>query len=338
MRKLILALIALVAIGACIPAFGFDASTPFEKRNALLFSWDGVQREHLKECLERNELPNLAALIKEGRIVNLDITSHQTSTKPGHVQMLTGYDPDVTGCPSNGEFKIIPEGLSIFERLQTAFGKDKIATIMITGGSYHLGSSRPSKPEEIAQAKESLATMGPQGDPVERERLNFVIINVHGEPYFHVARKIDFWDGNVRRNADVNGPILLDALEKYGKGGRFFAFCHFRNPDHAGHAHGENSKEYNDALIECDRWVGKAMEKLKALGIYDRTMVFATTDHGFDEGLKSHKDAPRVYLIGNMKSLRKNGDQRDIVPTVLTEMGVDISRLRPKYKGRILTR
>lgn len=328
---------ALIAISACIPAFGFDAATPPEKRNALLFSWDGVQREHLKECLKRKELPNIAALIKEGRIVDIDITSHQTSTKPGHVQMLTGYDPDVTGCPSNGVFKTIPEGLSIFERLQTAFGKDKIATIMITGGSYHLGSTPPAKPEEIAKAKETLAKMGTGGDPVERERLNFIVINTHGEPYVHVARKIDFWDGNVRRNADVNGPILLDALERHSKG-RFFAFCHFRNPDHAGHAHGENSREYNDALIECDRWVGEAVKKLKALGIYDRTMVFATTDHGFDEGLRSHKDAPRVYLIGNMKSLCRNGDQRDIVPTLLAEMGLDYTGLQPKYKGKALTR
>ena len=337
MRRPLPALAALIIVSACVPAFGFNSWTPPDQRNVLLFSWDGAQREHLLECLRRNELPNLAAVIKEGRMVNLEITSHGTSTKPGHVQMLTGYDPDVTGTPSNVEYRTIPEGLSIFERLQTAFGKERIATVMVTGGSYHLGSGRPSKPEEIAQAKEALAAMGSQVDPVERERLNFVITNVHGEPYFHVAGKIDFWDGDVRRDAEVNGPILIDALEKHGKG-RFFAFCHFRDPDHAGHAHGENSREYNDALIECDRWLGVAVRKLKALGVYDRTMVFATTDHGFDEGLNSHRDAPRVYLAGNVKSLRRDGDQRDIAPTLLTEMGVGISRLRPKYAGAVLTR
>ena len=41
--------------------------------------------------------------------------------------------------------------------------------------------------------------------------------------------------------------------------------------------------------------------------------------------------------IGNMRNLEKSGDQRDIVPTILTEMGVDISKLRPKYTGTVLT-
>ena len=75
----------------------------------------------------------------------------------------------------------------------------------------------------------------------------------------------------------------------------------------------------------------------RELGVYVKTMVFVTSDHGFDEGKKSHSDAPYVTLAANMKSMTKNGNQRDIVPTILTEMGVDISNSRPKYKGVVLT-
>ena len=283
----------------CVPAFGLDASVPQAQRNAILFSWDGVQREHLMQCLSRNELPNLAALIKEGNLVNIDVAGHQTATKPGHVQMLTGYDPDVTGTFTNTRFKAIPEGLSIFERLEKTFGDDNITTIMLTGALHHIGACP-------------------------------------GEPFQHVSKNVDVWDGESRRESAVNGPIMLDALGKYGKG-RFFMFCHFLDPDHAGHAHGENSKEYNDGIIACDRWLGKAVNKLKELGVYDKAMVFVTSDHGFDEGTKGHSNASRVTLATNLKALTKNGDQRDITPTILTEMGVDISKSEPKYKGVVLT-
>ena len=331
-KQLLFVLVLLVAL--CVPALGFDASVPENLRNAILFSWDGVQREHLIECLSRGELHNLAALIKEGNVANIEVTGHQTATKPGHVQMLTGYDPDVTGTKTNAEFKIIPKGLSVFERLEDAFGSDKIATIMITGCSHHIGDCPPSKPEEIEKAKAELA----KGDlsPDDREKRVFIIQNTNGEPFYNVTRSIDFWDGEQRRYSDINGPIMLQAVDKYGKG-RFFAFFHFRDPDHEGHTFGENSEQYTHAIIDCDKWLGEIVRKLKDLGVYDKTMVFVTSDHGFDEGKRSHSNAPQVVLAANLKTLRKSGDQRDITPTILAEMGVNVSKLQPKYKGVVLT-
>jgi predicted AlkP superfamily pyrophosphatase or phosphodiesterase len=364
MRKfLLLLVVALLFIG--ISAWCFDASTPPNQRSAILYSWDGVQREHLKECLSRNELPNLAALIAEGKIVDIDVTSHNTDTKAGHTQMLTGYDPDVTGVMSNGKFKAIAPGLSIFERLDQTFGKDNIATMMVTGKTHHVGSCPPSTPEAIAQAKAKLAQV--QGKPAgnkkqqaakagvtgaadpdaaaqanqkkkaQREKLNAIIQNTDGEPFYNTVKTLDVWDGEKGRTHDVSGPLMLGYLEKYSKG-RFMAFFHFSDPDHKGHTFGENSPEYNQAIIDCDKELGLAVKKLKDLGIYDKTMIFVTADHGFDEGMKAHTNAPTVYLAADMKSLAKNGDQRDLVPTILTEMGVDVSKVQPKLTGNILTR
>ena len=103
--KLILFLL-VAALLATAAAWGAPA------KNAILISWDGMQREHLKEALAKGEMPNLAALIKEGALVDIDVT-HQTDTKAGHAQMLTGYDPDTTGVYSNGRFQPIPEGLTV---------------------------------------------------------------------------------------------------------------------------------------------------------------------------------------------------------------------------------
>jgi len=364
MRRLFVVLIAGLVLATCLPAFCFDPATPPAERNAILFSWDGVQREHLKECLSRNELPNLAALIKEGGMVNMDVTSHNTDTKAGHTQMLTGYDPDVTGVMSNGKFKAIPVGYSIFERLDQTYGKDKIVTIMLTGKTHHVGSCPPSTPEAIADAKTKLqqiqagrpkgrkaaqvastttgvsdldaAAQAQQKQKAKVQGLNAIIQNSDGEPFYNTVKALDVWDGEKGRDYTVVGPLMLGYMDKYGKD-RFCAFFHFSDPDHKGHNKGENSPEYNQAIVDCDKMLGDCVSKLKALGIYDKTMVFVTADHGFDEGKTSHSNAPTVYLAADLKSLTKDGDQRDIVPTMLTEMGVDVSKIEPKMKGNVLT-
>jgi len=341
-RSLFALLIAGLLAALCIPAYCFDPSVPPTERNAILFSWDAAQRQHVKECLSRNELPNLAALIAEGNMVNIDVTSHVTDTKSGHTQMLTGYDPAVTGVYGNNRFKAIPEGLTIFERLEKAFGDDNITTIMLTGKDHHIGSALPLAPEVIEEAKEELKALKTQtnGDPgklqAARQRLNTTILNTDGEPWYLVKRNFDFWDGDKSRNHDVVGRLMISYLHQFGKQ-RFFAFFHYSDPDHVGHKYGENSTEYNDAIIACDMWLGKAVKKLKNLGVYDKTMIFVTADHGLDEGKLSHSKAPEVVLAANMKNLTKDGDQRDIVPTILTEMGVDISKIEPKYPGTVLT-
>ena len=64
-------------------------------RNIILIGWDGAQRNHVKECLNRGELPNLERLSSEGALVAIDIL-RVTDTKAGWTEILTGYEPEVT--------------------------------------------------------------------------------------------------------------------------------------------------------------------------------------------------------------------------------------------------
>lgn len=338
-------LVILASILCATKSFAFDRSTPPRERNAILFSWDGVQRDHLKECLKKNELPNLAALIREGRLVDIDVVGHQTDTKAGHTQMLTGYEPETTGVYSNSKYRPIPVGYTVFEMLQAQFGKNSIATIMLTGKSHNIGSLGPDEvnmPKKKAKKRERqiAAEYGEIAKLKLQKRQKFAAkkaanTNKEGEPWYRVKANFTVWDGDKSRTADEVGPKCLEYLDKYGKG-RFFAFFHFSDPDHKGHAHGENSKEYNDAIIECDRWLGKIVDKLKADKLYEKTIIYVTADHGFDEGLKSHKNAPYVFLATNDPSVTKSGDQRDIVPTILTSLGADIKKVSPKLPGKVL--
>jgi predicted AlkP superfamily pyrophosphatase or phosphodiesterase len=161
--------------------------------------------------------------------------------------------------------------------------------------------------------------------------------NTYGEPFHNIKSILTVWDGDKSRIAQQVGPLDLDYLDKYGKG-RFFAFFHFSDPDHRGHAKGENSVQYNNSLIECDKWLGNIIKKLKDLGIYDKTAIYVTADHGFDEGKTTHDNAPYVFFASNDPSLSKNGDQRDVAPTILAAMGADLAKISPSLPGKILTK
>ena len=57
----------LFAILVLAGATAFKPATPPRQRSAILISWDGALREHVNDCLKRNQMPNLAQLTQEGR-------------------------------------------------------------------------------------------------------------------------------------------------------------------------------------------------------------------------------------------------------------------------------
>jgi len=379
-RKVYLVTLHVLVILLVVSVLSAVAAAPGPIKNAILISWDGVQRDHLRELLDTGRLPNLKSLIEEGTIVEIDVT-HKTDTKAGHAEMLTGYGPEVTGVYSNFVYQPIPKGYTIFERLEEEFGKDNIATIMITGKGGNLGSKGPTSEEPlitellwrqlekkgvsrdqvlerlkkvfgndkvghaiisiIAEAPSKVLKKLSSGFPKSPEgmkpRRHLAMQSHQGEPFYNAKPAIDLFQGDKARPADEVGKLALDSLDQYGKG-RFFAFFHFGDPDAAGHKHGENSQEYSNAIIEADKWLGCIVEKLKELGVYEETRIYVTSDHGFDEGKTSHSMAPYVFLGTNDSEIKRRGDQRDIAPTILARMGVDISEFNPPLLGRLLTK
>jgi predicted AlkP superfamily pyrophosphatase or phosphodiesterase len=297
-RHLLLPSLAFLFFGAA----AFNPKTRPDERNAILISWDGALREHVRADLARGKLPNLARLAGMGALVDVDVTGHQTDTKAGHAQMLTGYDPALTGVYSNGKFDPIPSGYSIFERLHQAFGKHGITTIMLTGKDHNLGSRAPGWFS-------------------------------HGEPYYLVRPGITVWDGDQMRPASMVGEKAVSYIREYAKKGRFFLFVHFPDIDLNGHRHGEGSEAYDSAMVECDRWLGKMMTELESQGIDSRTLVYVSADHGFEVGTKNHGNAPHIFLGTSDPSVSRVGQQRDIAPTILRAMGADLAKISPALPG-----
>jgi hypothetical protein len=346
-----------------------SAATAAENRprNIILFGWDGAQRNHVNECLRRNELPTLKKLINEGSYVKIDIEGI-TDTKAGWSQILTGYYPEVTGVYSNGRYQPIPRGLSIGERLEKHFGPDNIVTLSVIGKKGHVDADPPQKikvKEEAEQpkvkkqrarkkqatdteaakprtAKKKTAkanttkpkTKKPQGKIIEENGVKYRL--VPGKPHYNMSINTDLFENGLTLDKKV-GTRAIELIEKH-KDKPFFFFVHFAEVDSKGHKFGENSKEYNDALISNDTWTGKIMDKVKELGLADKTQYYITADHGFNEDAKGHGFAPYVVLATNNKNVNRDGRRQDVAPTILEAFGLDLSKLEPLIDGISLTK
>jgi len=310
-------------------------------QNVILFGWDGAQRDHVNECLARGELPNLQKLIDQGKYVEIDIEG-KTDTKAGWAQILTGYYPEVTGVYSNGIYQPVPKDLSLFERLEKRFGPDDFVTVAVIGKRGHCGAIDPPKKirldAEPGQGTEEPADPGagtkPKGKIIEEDGVKYRFIP--GSPYYNMYTALEVWEFGLSQDRKV-GTRALELLEKY-RDKPFFFFVHFAEVDQAGHKHGENSREYNDALISNDLWTGKIIDKVKQLGLGGKTQFYVTADHGFNEDKTGHSFAPHVFLATNNKNVSRNGRRQDVAPTILEAFGFDVGTLEPPLDGISLTK
>ena len=89
--------------------------------------------------------------------------------------------------------------------------------------------------------------------------------------------------------------------------------------------------------MENKKWTGKIIEKLKELGLYDKTLLYVTADHGFDEDKGGHGYAPYVFLGTNDPLVKRDGMRQDITPTILARFGLDLAKFAPPLDGEPLT-
>lgn len=310
-------------------------------QNIILIGWDGTQREHFLELLSAGGLPNIEKLINEGQLVFTEATTGATQTKPGWAEILTGYSAPSLGIKDNKNYKPIPEGYTIFERLEEYFGTGNITTVFIGGKINNIGSRGPHKiclnciaRDAVTREKTMWWDKSLVSTRVILKNDPPLWVSREGEPYFNSKKNTDFHLTGLG-SAEKVGEKALALLSRFHRK-PFFAFFHFEEPDEQGHLYGENSVEYGDAMKAADHWLGLIVEKLKTLGIYEKTTIFVTSDHGMDEGGIEHENSPSMFFATNSKRKLRNGDRKDITPTILDEYGIDVKRIEPPLHGKSL--
>lgn len=323
------------------PAIGPGPTTkePQEFKNVILIGWDGARRDVLHRLLKEERLPNLSQLIKKGAIVDIDILDAATETKPGWAEILTGYKSKSLGIQTNLDYKPIPKGYTIFERLGDHFGKENIVTVFLGGKLNNIGARGPhkicvnclsrypgtfEKTEWWDQATNAPTYSGEQRVFEERE----------GEPFYNLQGSIDLFLNGIGGAQNVGGKAQ-SVLQQY-KDRRFFMFFHFEEPDEPGHKFGEGSREYDEGIITNDHWLGVITAQLRGFGLYEKTLVYVVSDHGFDKGERSHRNAPEIFLATNDPKVKRAGTRIDITPTILDRYGINLGRISPRLHGKSL--
>lgn len=283
--------------------------------NVILLGWDGVQRNHLLDLISEGKMPHLNGFIQSGRMVNITVSDHNTDTKAGWTEILSGYRWWKTGVFSNNYwFHSIPRGYTIPERLENLYGSNQIVTAFITGKLNQM---------EI-QDGTGTATAGNSWSTYSNQAL-----------YDNLPSQLDVVSvGNLDqdRYANTTGPMMIQFIQN-NTDNHFFAFFHFSDPDHLGHQYGENSAEYEQGIETCDYWLGQILGTLNNLGIAQKTLIYITADHGFDEGGVQHYNAPYVFLATNDNNVCRNGDEVDVAPTIYYGLGLWNQTFIPALDG-----
>lgn len=344
MKRAYLGIVCLcAALAATILADSKDKQkTP---KNIILIGWDGAGRDNIQEYMAEGKLPNLKKLAAEGSIVAIDIC-RKTDTKAGWAQILTGYEPEVTGVFSNDRYKPVPAGYTVFERLEKFFGPKNFVTVAVVAKKNHVDAGGPSRKKlseqelkKLEQRKKALDKKDvidedpPLEFPIEYEG-KVAYKKEPGKPYYNTKKNLDVWVNGLMKDKLV-GQKAMAYLEEY-RDKPFFFFVHFAQIDHVGHKHGEGSPQQKAAYVSADTWTSKIMDKLKELKLYDKTVIYVTADHGFDKGQKRHKDAPYVFLATNDKEIVRRGHREDVAPTILERFGMDLGKIKPPLDGHSL--
>jgi hypothetical protein len=275
-----------------------DAEDPPCERgdfNVLIIGWDGVQRDHFHQCLNREirecseGLPHITEL-SGGVFWNNTTTSGFTATKPGWPQIVSGYDAEVMGIISNKIFQPLPAGYSIFEKVEAVYGDEDFATFVIAGKFGNTGGGCSFRDD------------------------------IPSQPFCETKQHIDYFKNGLFLERQL-GQAALSLIEQY-KDQRQLALIHFAQPDDIGHVCGENCPIYSASIVSLDEWLGRIVTKLRELGIYEKTFIYVISDHGFDEGKFNHRNAPYTIMATNDRSVMRSGDRKDLAPTILERYGI----------------
>lgn len=279
-------MLAAVFVCALLIITGFDETNA---QKVLVNIWDGTEWTKICKLYDAGKVPNVESIGQLFRLncitecfspCDCDDCCMKTVTKPQHATMLTGLLADKHGVFSNGCYQRIPNGLTVYERIEFSDGKIKTAHI----------SSKPK---------------------------NF------GKPTFgNIIEDVDHF---VARDMSpkVAADIAIQLIHAWRKRD-FFIVCHFKKPDTTGHKHGVDSEGYEEAILQCDRQLGRILALLAYDDLIDDTQIYILSDHGFGTPKpRGHKDAPNTFIISNDEDLTENIYMDKVAGFLLSNFGLE---------------
>jgi arylsulfatase A-like enzyme/tetratricopeptide (TPR) repeat protein len=301
----LLVLVALACASAACTARG--GASVFPHAPVLLVSIDTLRADHLPAYGYRGvETPHIDRLRRDGVLVERAY-SPCPLTLPSHLTMLTGLLPPQHGVRNNVGFVFLPAAHATLPRLLAAQG-------------YATGAAVSA---DVLRRQTGLSGAFQDYDDAIDPGAGAAFVE-HQRPGGKTAAIANAW---------------IDAHRERP----FFFFLHLYEP-HVPYDPPPPFREryasfpYDGEIAAADAIVGDVIAHLESLGLYDRTLVVLTSDHGEglgdhgedQHGILLHVEDIHVPLILKLpggaqrgESLSRGAHLVDLMPTVLRLVGVE---------------
>lgn len=302
----ILVLLLAVVAGAVGWLLLRGRSTPARRPNIVLISIDTCRADYLS-CYGRfkRTTPHIDALARESALFS-NVISPVPLTLPAHSSMLTGTIPPYHGVHDNIHYRLAEYNVTLAERLrEQGYQTAAVVGAFVLHSKFGLNQGFDSYDDRLDS---DLTFMG--GYPERRAQ--------------DVTRAANEW--------------LDDHCTE-----PFFLFLHYFDPHHPYRPPEPFATIFADNLYAgevayTDASIGKVIDKLKSLGLYDSSLLIITADHG--ESLGEHGETQHGYFVYHsttrvpliIKPSARHEPRRidklvalvDIVPTVLAQVGLPV--------------
>ena len=319
-------------------------SLPGRARLIIVFILDGLR----PDSINPQDTPNLFRLRAEGANYVNGHAVFPTVTRVNATAIATGYYPGTNGIVSNSIY--IPQ-VNPTRAFSTGEYQNLLKLDEVSGGRMVLVKSLGERLQENGMKLAAISS-GSTGSALllNPRAINGVGVLING----------DFDPGKlVAYPSNVNDAILArfgaapnkdtDADKQYNESvdwaeqvmGEYVIpelkpdviLNWLTEPDNIQHATGAGSPESINTIRNDDRNIGLVLEKLKSLGLEDKTDIFVISDHGFslqtfalnvtqeliNAGLKAEANSDDVVVASSGQSILlhvKNRDPKRIEETV----------------------
>ena len=282
-------------------------------RRVLLISIDTLRADHLG-CYgySRDTSPNIDTLAGQSILYSHAISSAPL-TLPSHSSMLTGLTPPHHQVRDNIGYQLHQSTLTLAEMLkQNNFATGAVIAAFALDSQFGLDQGFDTYDDEIAEANPGV-----------------------------------FKFANERDAADVT-KLANQWLHKHAQED-FFLFVHYYDPHLPYVSHEDFSfrylfpwpsvrDKYDGEIAYTDHYVGRLIENLKRLKLYDSTLIILTSDHGESlgerkergHGFFTYHNPIHVPLLVKLPGLDTSATVNevvgliDLVPTICKLTGIDL--------------
>jgi choline-sulfatase len=346
--------IAAICVVADLVAFAAGCTkTP---TNLVLITIDTLRADHLSSYgYVRETSPNLDALAREGaRFARCYAQS--VTTRASHASLFTGCYPGTHGVLSNVEEYPDRPSLMTALRARGYVAAGFVSSVVLNrkfGVQRQLDDfddaattseiNRPNMAERPARATlDAALAYLEKRNPTRPFFLWVHLIDPHG-PYA-APENPDRFVGDAHATPGRRTLPLGDTNIGFGDIPRYQILNGQQDPDYY-------VARYDGEIRYADEALGRFFERLHALGLYDRTLIAVTADHGetldepthrryFSHGLVAYEEDAHVPLIvhepaGTRRLSTVDADAAvlsiDVAPTLLDLLGVDVPG---EFEGR----